>query len=105
MIQVELNAKLRQNALTKFLKAKAEDAEDSTEIIKRRFKANVLQMIGNMKLDNLGMDKLLIAHSLGVVQSDLPVDIDRAVRLVSFEKASTKRALFHEIVQNCIEQH
>lgn len=57
MIQVELNAKLRQNALTKFLKAKAEDAEDSTEIIKRRFKANVLQMIGNMKLDNLGMDK------------------------------------------------
>lgn len=105
MIQVELNANLRQNALAKYLKAREDDPENNIEIIKKRFKANILQIIGSMKLDSLDLDKQLVMHSLGVVQNELPADIDRAVRLVSFEKASTKRALFHDIMQNCIEQH
>ena len=55
-----------------------------------------------MKLECLNMDTS-ITHYLGIVYKDLHIDVERVVKLVNFEKASTKRMLFHSVMQNCIE--
>ena len=48
-------------------------------------------MIGDMKLDSLNLDKQTVVHEIGTLQISFPSELDKIIKLVSFERASNKR--------------